>query len=920
MSYILKQKRFCYALVLFSGILVLFFTGLKTTHSENSDKKTNSTKVDFVAKIQPLIEKHCLSCHGNEEPESDFSLTSSQNLLKGGLSGKVIVPGKANESDLYKMIAHQHDDEIVMPPEDIGDPLSENEIALFKKWIDEGANWPKKITLGEKTKNEKTNLNHWSFQPIKNPPLPKTGLTRHVKNEIDYFILHRLKIENFKPSPEADKRTLIRRVTLDLIGLPPTPDEVEEFLQDKSANAYEKLVDRLLESPHYGERWARPWLDLCHYGDSDGYLTDALRPNAWRFRDWVVNALNANMPFDQFTIEQLAGDLLPGSTVSQTMATGFLRQTLNNREGGADVEEFRIAKVIDRTKIVGTSWLGLSLECCRCHNHKYDPISQEECYQFYSFFNNDYEFNVDAPSPEQKKKFEESFRTYVKEREKILSPVKEEVAALQEKWEKKLLYTAEHPEEDYKWTRAWELLGLTWGIKTGEGQDEGLEIIHRDPTQRTLRQKIDLTNYFLKSGDAIDDKKFKELGLSTILDKINKLKEKYITQVRAPAIGKTKNPKKAYVHLRGIHTSPGIEVNSNTPEFLPPLKSTGKPDRLEFAQWLVSPENPLTSRVVVNRIWQEFFGQGLVISSDDFGTQGDTPSHPELLDWLANRYIKNGWNTKAIHKLIVTSATYRQSSTIQPDIYKIDPSNRFLSRQSPLRLSAESVRDIALSASGLLSKKMKGPSVRPQQPESVVKEGFGTHTWKLSEGEDRYRRGLYTFILRTSPFAQSVIFDSPSPGNICTKRERSNTPLQALTLLNDPVFFEAAEALANRIMKQHPNDLQKQIHYAYQLCFSRNPTDEEFKNISALYSQQLTLAANELETVNKIESKPAEKEAGSKEKDTKETTKKKKTNDEKPKEKKPSEKKTIKVQTKEEKATTVICSVLLNLHEFITRQ
>lgn len=866
----LDFKNFCLSAVL----LILFSVWAINLPAENNNKVAApaSGKIHFTKSIQPLLEKHCLDCHGHEEPESDFSLTSSASLLKGGLSGKVIIPGKAEESPLFRMISHQHEDEIVMPPEGEGEPLSKAEVELFRNWINEGANWPEKLVLGHPHEKKSSGKDHWSFQPIKKPVVPQTRHSDSVRNEIDSFILSRLESEDLSPSPEAEKRTLIRRVTLDLIGLLPDPAEVEEFLKDPDPNAYEKVVNRLLESPHYGEKWARPWLDLCHYGDTDGYLTDALRPVAWRYRDWVVNALNANMPFDQFTIEQLAGDLLPDSTVNQQLATGFLRQALSNREGGADLEEFRVSKVIDRTKMVGTSWLGLTLECCRCHNHKYDPISQKEFYQLYAFFNNDYEINVDAPLSHEKQEYEKNYQIYVEEREKLLAPVKKALEAMQAEWEKQLLHAHKNPEEDRYATRAYEVLGLVWGVKSGEGQNEGEEIIHTDPSLRTTREKNDLTDYFLSRGPLGDHVKYKELGLPDKLNRINELKEKYLGSVRAPAIAKTSHHRQAFVHLRGMHTAPGIPVEPMTPAFLNSYDPSEKPDRLALAEWLVSPENPLTSRVVMNRMWQAFFGKGFVLSSDDFGTQGDKPSHPELLDWLATRYIESGWNTKEMHKLIVMSGTYRQSSIARDDLDQVDPSNRLLARQSPLRLSAESVRDIALNASGLLSPKMGGPSVRPPQPKSVVEEGFGLNTWEVSEGEDKYRRGLYTLILRTSPFAQSVIFDSPNPANICTRRERSNTPLQALNLLNDPVFFEAAQALAKRVQQEAPENFNKQLEYAFELCFSRMPSPEELKQLTLLYEEELKTSSDQDSKTNK------------------------------------------------EQAATVVCSVLLNLHEFITRQ
>ncbi len=727
---------------------------------------------------------------------------------------------------------------------------------------------------------------HWSFRPLRRAPPPGVRHDSWVRNPIDRFVLRRLEDESIAPSPEADRATLIRRVSLDLIGLPPTPDEVGAYLDDTQRGAYERLVDRLLSSPHYGERWARPWLDLCHYADSDGYLTDQLRPVAWRYRQWLVDALNADMPFDQFTVAQLAGDLLPGATIQQKLGTGFLRNTLSSREGGADPEEFRVEQVVDRTSTVGTVWLGLTVGCARCHDHKYDPISQEEFYELYAIFDSADEVNIDAPLPGELEPYLTARPEYDRRRRELLAPLAADVATLRRRWERKLLYAAAHPGEDHRWDRQWELLGLVWGGGLGEGQLEGAEIVKLAEGRRSQDQSERLLDYFLASGSLIDDGRFKTLKLSQLRGELEKLKSELPKLTRAPTMRETQNPRTAYVHIVGDFRDVGDVVQPRLPACLADMPPSETMDRLSFARWLVSGSNPLGARVTVNRIWQELFGRGLVSTSEDFGVRGERPSHPELLDWLSERLIDLGWSVKAVHRLIVTSATYRQSSRSRPELQSRDPDNALLARQASRRLSAEAIRDASLAVSGLLRPMIGRPSVRPPQPESVVKEGFGQHTWKASLGADRYRRGLYTLTLRTSPFAQSVTFDAPDPGRVCTRRERTNTPLQALTLLNDPVFFEAARALATRILRETGSDrLDDRIDYGFRLSMARRPSGEETARLKAYFHHQTTIfrknptAARAVLLVAKDVTDPAERAA-----------------------------------------FVALSSVLLNLHEFITRE
>ena len=541
--------------------------------------------------------------------------------------------------------------------------------------------WPTMVAAADPVEQQ-----HWSYRPIVRSDVPRTGRDGRARNAIDSFVFRRLEAEGIAPSSMASRETLIRRVTLDLIGLPPTPRQVTEFLNDMRPGAYERVVDRLLASPHYGERWARPWLDVAHYADSDGYLTDQLRPVAWRFRHWVVEALNRDMPFDRFTIEQLAGDLLPGATTQQKIATGFLRQTLSNREGGADVEEFRVMQVKHRVATVGTVWLGSTVGCSACHDHKFDPITQREFYELYAFFNSADEVNIDAPLPGELEPYREKRPEYDRRRRELIDPRSVEIEKLRRRWELRLLEANANPGQDYRWDRRWEILGLIWRQGLGEGQLEGQEIVKLAPARRSRSQREQLFEYFLRFGADIDSKRFSELGLSQIKSGIDTLNRELPRLSRAATVRETQNPRKTFLQNRGVYNDRGPVVEPGTPGFLPPISKPPQRNRLALARWLVSRNNPLTSRVTVNRVWQEFFGRGLVLTSEDFGIQGERPTHPELLDWLAGRFMGQGWSTKWLHRQIVCSAVYRQSSRVRPELRERDPDNRLLARQSSLRL------------------------------------------------------------------------------------------------------------------------------------------------------------------------------------------------------------------------------------------
>jgi hypothetical protein len=741
---------------------------------------------DFSKDVQPIFEHRCQGCHGATQQMSNLRLDTPSSIARV-LDGKLI----ARISSTQKAFQ--------MPP--IGAPLTPEEIAKIKSWIDAGAKFPAVVAKST----------HWSFLPIQRPS----------KTSIDAFILDRLAKENIAPSPEADRRTLLRRVSLDLTGLPPSPREVEDFVADQSPNAYEKLVDRLLASPHYGEKWARAWLDVAHYADSDGYEKDLSRPWAWRYRQWVIDALNRDEPFDQFTIQQIAGDLLPNPTTDDRVATGFLRNTLTNREGGVDRNEARFEQIINRTNTVSITWLGLTTGCAQCHNHKFDPISQKEYYSLYAFFDHAEEQDIDAPMPGEKPPPPDYYRN----RQEILEHYW--IPELQPPWERRLREAYNHPGESGEWD--FLLTDFTSSI------DRPHELLTDDPEKRTPRDRDRLTAWFLSHGSPDYSKdRATAGGLREARDKLDALAAALPPYSQAQAMHTEPSIPPTRLRVRGDYKTFGDEVSPNTLAILPPLNATN-PTRLDLARWLVSKENPLTARVTVNRIWQEFFGRGIVFTSEDFGTQGDRPTHPELLDFLASEFRDNGWSMKRIEKMIVMSATYRQSSHARPELETKDPENTLLARQSRIRLPAELIRDQALAASGLLNPEIGGRSVRPPQPKGVAELGYANSVkWRESTGPEKYRRGLYIHYQRTTPYPQLSNFDEPDSNVSCTRRRRSNTPLQALNLLNDPVFYEAAEALAARIQKEGASD---PLAYAFELCLSRPPSQTERARIEKYRAQ-----------------------------------------------------------------------------------
>ena len=798
--------------------------------------------IDLRRDVAPIFKEKCESCHGAGKQSGGLRLDERNAALAGGYSGMAIKPGDGAGSKLIQLVAGLQKG-LIMPLG--GERLTPRQIGLLRAWIDQGADWP---VTAESTPASpvfaRAKNKHWAFNPPQRPTAPSVQDKAWVRDPIDAFVLAKLESERIVPSPPADAVTLVRRLSLDLVGLPPTPAEVDQFVNDNKPGAYERLTDRLLASQHFGEKWARQWLDLAHYADSDGYEKDNIRPYAWKWRDWVIHALNRNMPFDRFTIEQLAGDLLPGATPDTKIATGFFRNTLTNREGGINPEEYRVEQVIDRTNSLGATWLALTVGCARCHDHKYDPISQREFYQLTAFFNTAREVNLDSPSPDELATFLHDKPEYDRKRKELLAQYK--VAELQPEWEKKTLDAGAHPGVNPSYDNTWMLLAVLL--------DDGQDIIKTPPAQRTQKQRDTLTDFFLERyTEVITKEEYKQLKFDELWKKVQQLEQEYPELSQAQTIAQNSHPPGTHLLIRGDYKEPGIAVQPGTLAVLNPFPPDLHPSRLTLSRWLVSRENPLTARVAVNRIWQEYFGRGLVETSADFGTRGEPPTHPELLDWLATEFMDSGWDVKHIHRLITESATYRQSSNTRRDLETRDPANKLLARQVRLRLPAELIRDETLSVSSVLDPAVGGPSVRPPQPAGVLSLGFGgsPDRWKESRGPEQYRRGLYIMFLRTTPYPELINFDAPDSLQSCTRRERSTTPLQALNLLNDPVFVEAAQVLASRIMREQRGSVKDRLQYAFRLSLARSPTPQELERLARYYDEQKALLTHrpELERI-----------------------------------------------------------------------
>jgi hypothetical protein len=957
--------------------------------SSATESSASSSPV-FAERIRPILAARCYSCHGPDVHQNGLRVDSLASLLKGSDSGRVIVPGHSDQSRLMRRLAGE--ERPLMP---YGGPaLSAAQITTIRQWIDNGAPGPDSTTPIAASKP----LRHWAYVKPVTPPVPAVHDEKWVRNPIDAFILAKLEKEGLKPAKEADPATLLRRVYLDLTGLPPSPKEVDAFVSDKSADAYEKVVDRLLASPHYGERWARPWLDLARYADSNGYEKDRRR-TAWEYRDWVIRALSSDLSFREFTIDQIAGDLLPNPTSDQLIASGFNRNSMLNQEGGIDVDEYYWLSQVDRVNTTASVWLGSTLGCAQCHNHKFDPFTQKDYYRFLAFFGNgDYriggngdhwaiEAELELPTPEQKKRSTE-IRQTIDHLQSVLDTQTPELAAAEKSWEPtvtaaekdwrairpgrmesaggatltllpdaSVLASGTNPQSDTYTVEApadgspisavrLEVLPDASLPRNGPGRDadgnfflsdfdldagspvkwkaveaddaqdgyEASNLLHREsglhgwaidasapvpvrrqavfiperpivsprgtplritmrhgmrhavrnigrfrisvtstsspllvlqvpaqlrpvlaiaPGKRTTADQERLDAAYRRIAPSLDkareelaaaQKKLNDLGIVTaqiMRDKPNFLR---------PA---------TYIRERGSFLSKGDLVYADVPAILNRLPANTMPNRLGLAEWLVSDENPLTARVTVNHFWETIFGHGIVETSEDFGTQGDAPSHPELLDWLAAEFMKNNWSMKHIQRLMVTSATYRQSSSVNADLTARDPYNKLYARGPRFRVEAEMVHDIALSAGGLLSEKMYGPSVFPYQPDGVWDIPYSSEKWVESEGEDRYRRAVYTFIRRSAPYPSLVTYDAPSREFCTVRRVRTNTPLQALTSLNDPFFFDAARAMAERMMRDGGNSPSDRATYGFRLAVSRFPTPEELGRLMDFYQQRL---------------------------------------------------------------------------------
>lgn len=812
--------------------------------------------IDFDRQIRPILADKCYTCHGPNEAsrEGGFHLDNQDSAFSEADSGEhPIVPGDPESSEVYLRLTSD-DEDVRMPPADSRKSLTPEEIQLVRTWIEQGAAWQQ----------------HWAFIPPHQVALPDVKNKSWPQTPIDVFILDRLETEGLAPMPPADKRTLIRRVTFDLTGLPPTLADVHAFLADESEDAYERVVDRLLDSQSYGEHMARVWLDAARYSDTHGLHLDNYR-EIWPYRDWVVRAFNKNLPFDQFTIKQLAGDLLPDPTIDDLIATGFNRCHVTTNEGGSIPEEVFVRNVVDRVVTTGTVFLGLTLECSRCHDHKYDPITMRDVYSLFAFFN-----SLDGNAMDGNKARHAPIITLPTQEQATESDrLKAEIASLQREitdavasvklesadhaadaresspqtaetvtqaadTENEEIHDSPSPKADYS-LAAWMRDQRDAPRKDLPGQiAKAIKVDERD---RSADQQSLLQDYFIEHVYAPTRETFAALH-----DELNQLEtslEKLNQQIPATMIYKERDPPRpSYVLHRGEYDQRRDEVSRATPAALPPLPEGAPLNRLGLAQWLVGQDHPLTARVTVNRLWQQVFGTGIVKTAEDFGSQGEPPSHPDLLDWLAVQFQEDGWDVKAMMKRFVMSAVYRQSSQITPQLAQRDSANRLLARGPRYRLDAEMLRDQALAVSGLLVNQLGGPSVKPPQPSglwlAVGYSGSNTVRFKADESADKiHRRTLYTFIKRTAPPPQLNTFDAPSREFCTVRRERTNTPLQALLLLNDPQYVESARALAIRTVQECDSTIAARVAYMFELCTARPPNAWETRELVRLYKDHL---------------------------------------------------------------------------------
>ncbi len=959
--------------------------------------------VDFQRDIQPILAEHCLECHGPDDSKGGLTLTSREGLLKELESGAhAVVPGQPEKSELLARLTTTDADD-VMPPKKKSKRPKPAEIELLKKWVASGAEWN----------------GHWAYRPITRPAIPAVaGRATPISNPIDAFVQAKLAEKQIAPAPEADRYTLIKRVNYDLLGLPPTPEEADAFVRDSSPDAYARLIERALASPHFGERWGRHWLDQARYADSDGYEKDSPRPDAWRYRDWVINAVNTDLPFDQFTIEQLAGDLLPNATPEQILATAFHRQTLTNKEGGVDQEQYRVEAVFDRTETTGSVWLAHTVTCARCHTHKYDQITQREYYGMFAFFNNADETNAKVGSTrEALAEFERKNAAHLKKLRGIQEKLAVARAALAERfpaWEKEtnerlaalgnrqpqsqtlevesitaqgdlafvkqadgswLVAGEQAPNDVYSLVvklppglisglrlevlpdaslpkngpglseggnfvlseftvragadsnkgvplplhspkadfsqAGWQVAAAVdgnsetgWGIagQIGKAHNATFQFLHPIDSAQTPRITISLAQLYPKKNHsigrfrlvalvgesteslvsaevkrllAIGSEKWTQEGRETITDWLAQFdptasaltSELATAEASGPkpplmdvrVLAQRQQPRDTRLLYRGEFLSPKDPVAPGTPAILPPItaRNGGKPDRLDFARWLMSRENPLTARVIANQIWMRLFGEGLVRTPSDFGVRGEKPSHSELLDWLASEFRENGWSRKHLIRVIMNSETYRQRAETRPELNELDPRNTLLARQNRLRAEGEIVRDLHLAAGGLLADKVGGPSVFPPMPPEIAALSYANNfKWNESKGEDRYRRGMYTFFKRTAPYPDLMTFDCPDANIASVRRTVSNTPLQALTTLNAGTFTEAASALAKRVLKEQSVDDAERMARAFRLSLVRPPQPKETQVLLGLLAEARAYYSAHPEDAKKVATDP----------------------------------------------------------------
>ena len=973
-------------------------------------------RVDFAREVFPIFESSCFACHGEEQQMGELRLDARDSALRGGASGPAILPGSAEESLLVRRIAHA---EGVNPMPMGGEKLAEGKIDRIRAWIDQGAEWPEDVGLGKAEV-----ARHWAFARPERPSLPAVRDKGWARNPIDRFVLARLEKEGLSPVPEADRLTLLRRAALDLVGLPPTIEEADAFTADSEEDAYERQIDRLLDSPHYGERWGRHWLDAARYADSDGFEKDKPR-FVWFYRDWVVKAFNRDLPYDQFIIEQIAGDLLPNPTQDQLVATGFLRNSMINEEGGTDPEQFRMEAMFDRMDAIGKAVLGVTVQCSQCHDHKYDPFTQEEYYRLFAFLNNSHEGALAVHSDEETRRIDEIIRRIrvLEDRLKAGAPDWrermeawiEKVRGGQPEWVvlrpkpidistggarylpmedgsflaqgfappqsrprfvvetgletiqavrfelmtdpnlprngpgrsikgtgaltefeletapaddpengKKVEFSratadirlAEHSldkmfqklENDCRTTgpASFAIDGdaeTAWGIDAGPGrrnQSRKAVFTLSEPIRNSGAARLTFVIAQEHGGWNGDDNQNYNLGRfrisitsdpsaeadplparvrelvgkrssertaaengeifrywrttvaewSGVNERIEELWNQYPEGTTQLVLNERHEKRTTKILERGDFLRPGREVTQGVPAALHDFPDSEEPGRLRLARWLVSPQSPTTARAMVNRIWQAYFGRGLVASPENLGTQSESPSHPKLLDWLAVEFMENNWSMKHMHRLIVNSATYRQASNAAPELYRRDPYNRLLGRGPRFRVEAEIVRDIALAAGGLLNPKIGGPGVYPPAPEFLFLPpvSFGPKVWNSETGEDRYRRSIYTFRFRSVPYPVLQTFDAPDGNAAVIRRERSNTPLQALTALNEDLFMESARSLALKTLSEAGNDDRARLTYAFRRCLTRAPSEPEARELLGLLrAQRARFASGKLE-------------------------------------------------------------------------